>query len=169
MDQVQGIMCFLGHQLEEEIAGKELLREQSQRLQSSDKLYNATDWRKLSEGRVLDRAALIKLRDAFCVRKAATKTKRQPPTTPCSHPTPTTSWPTHVRTNIVTISKRPHLLVMDSEEVSTKESSPEDICDSEWSSVIILGPSPSWLPGRTLPPPSQRQPTSTTYMILRSH
>ena len=64
VDRVKGIMSSLGHQLEEEIASKELWREMSLKLQNSDKLYNATDRRKLSEARVLDGAALMELRDA---------------------------------------------------------------------------------------------------------
>ena len=43
LERVKGIMSSLGHQLEEEIASKELWREMSLKLQSSDKLYNATD------------------------------------------------------------------------------------------------------------------------------
>jgi len=61
-------MSSLGHQLEEEIASKEVWREMSLKLQSSDKLYNATDRRKLSEAKVLDGAALMELRDARLVK-----------------------------------------------------------------------------------------------------
>ena len=64
MDRVRGIMSSLGHELEEEIASKELWRELSQKLQTGDKLYNETDRRKLSEERVVGGEALMRLRDA---------------------------------------------------------------------------------------------------------
>jgi len=68
VDRVKGIMCSLGHQLEEQIASKKLWRELRLKLQNSVKLYNATDRRKLSEAQVLDGAALMELRDA-CLEK----------------------------------------------------------------------------------------------------
>ncbi|KAG0641070.1 hypothetical protein HOY80DRAFT_1114768, partial [Tuber brumale] len=67
-DRVKRIMCPHGHQLEEVIGSKELRREQSLRLQSSDKFNNTTHWRKLSEAGVLDGAALIKLRDTHITK-----------------------------------------------------------------------------------------------------
>lgn len=57
-------MSSLRHQLEEEIASKELWRELSQKLQTGDKHDNETDRRKLSEERVLGGEALMRLRDA---------------------------------------------------------------------------------------------------------
>ena len=63
MDRVRGIMSSLGHQLEEEIASQELWRELSQKLPTDDKLHNETDLSKLSEARVLDGEALMRLRD----------------------------------------------------------------------------------------------------------
>jgi len=68
VNRVKGIMSSLGHQLEEEIASKELWRKLSQKLQTNDKLYNATDRRKLSEAHVLDGAALMELQDARLVK-----------------------------------------------------------------------------------------------------
>jgi len=58
---VRTIISALGHQLEEEIASKELWQEHWYKLQKSKKLYNNTDRRKLSETQVLGRAELIHL------------------------------------------------------------------------------------------------------------
>jgi len=64
IDRVKSIMKDLGHQLEEEIAEKEIWQELTHKLQKVDLIHNTTDKRKLSEARVLDGAALIQLRDA---------------------------------------------------------------------------------------------------------
>jgi len=57
-------MKDLGHQLEEEIAEKEISQELTHKLQNVDLIHNTTDKRKLSEARVLDGAALMQWRDA---------------------------------------------------------------------------------------------------------
>jgi len=44
------------------------------------------------------------------------------------------------RANIITIAATPHVLVIDSEDVSTDDSGPEDLSDSERSSAIVLAP-----------------------------
>jgi len=190
LDRVKGIMSSLGHQLEEEIASKELWREMSLKLQSSDKLYNATDRRKLSEARLLDGAALIELRDARLakdekkpvrlasgkgmgnapvrIRKGPMKVKRKPANTAPSHTTPTTPRRHGRRTNIITLAQTPHVLVIDSEDVSSDESLPEDMSDSEWSAVIVLGPPPLPFPPLPLSPSSQLVPPSTLHMSLRT-
>jgi len=187
LDRVKGIMSSLGHQLEEEIASKEVWREMSLKLQSSDKLYNATDRRKLSEAKVLDGAALMELRDArlvkdekkqnrlasrkgvgntpIRVRKGYLKTKKQPAITPSTIATPI---PRERRMNIITLAQTPHVLVIDSQEVSSDESAPEDISDSEWSSAIILGPPPLPFAHRPLSPSHQLIPPSTLRMSLRT-
>ena len=162
VDRVKGIMRSLDHQLEEEIASKELWRELTLKLQNSDKLYNATDRRKLNEAWVLDSAALIELRDARLekdvkkkkgqetrkcqngtpvrVRKGILKV-RQPPNilSPNLSKLATPIHPTS-HTNIITIAPTPYIVVMDSEGVSTDESEPEELSDSDWASVIVLAP-----------------------------
>jgi len=57
-------MKDLSHQLQEEIAEKEIWQELTHKLQNVDLIHYTTDKRKLSEARVLDGAALIQLRDA---------------------------------------------------------------------------------------------------------
>jgi len=64
VDRVTGRMRELGHQLEEELAANELSGEHCNKVQRGDKLYNQTDMTRLSEVRVLDNMALIKVRDA---------------------------------------------------------------------------------------------------------
>ena len=190
LDCVKGIMSSLGHQLEEEISSKELWREMSLKLQSSDNLYNTTDRRKLSEARVLDGAALMELRDArlakyqkkpvplasgngmgnsrVCIHKGPMKVKRKPAHTASSHTTPTTPRRQGRRTNIITLAQTPDVLVIDSEDVSSDESLPEDMSDSEWSVVIVLGPPPLPFPPPPLSLSSQLLPPSTLHMSLRT-
>jgi hypothetical protein len=62
-DRVRTILRNLGHQLEEEIAEKNIWQHATHQLQGVKALYNATDRRKLSEARVLNGAELIALRD----------------------------------------------------------------------------------------------------------
>jgi len=57
-------MKDLGHQLEEEIAEKEIWLELTHKLQKVDLIHNTTDKRKLSEAWVLDGAALVQLHNA---------------------------------------------------------------------------------------------------------
>ena len=62
-----GVKCILpelGHQLETEVAQRELYQEQSRRLQQVAPLNNQTDRRKLSEGHILSQAQLVELQDA---------------------------------------------------------------------------------------------------------
>ena len=85
--RVKVILRELGHQLETEVAQRELYQEQSRRLQQAAPLKNQTDRRKLSEARILSGAQLIELRDARLTKdaeksqkppKVAPKTKRVP-------------------------------------------------------------------------------------------
>ena len=64
LDQVRNIMRDLGHQLEEEIAEKEIFRETNRRLQGTKEIYNITDRRRLAVARFLDGDELTRLRDA---------------------------------------------------------------------------------------------------------
>ncbi|KAG0132708.1 hypothetical protein HOY82DRAFT_605993 [Tuber indicum] len=68
VDHVKTIRRSLGHQLEEEIASKELWQEHSYTLQTSKKLYNNTDRRKLSVARDRGGDKLLNLPDA-CLDK----------------------------------------------------------------------------------------------------
>jgi hypothetical protein len=68
--RVRDILRDLGHQLEEEIAERNIWLQTTHRLQGVKTVFNATDRRKLSEARVLDGAELIKLRDARLVKDA---------------------------------------------------------------------------------------------------
>ena len=86
--RVKVILRELGHQLETEVAQRELYQEHSRRLQQAAPLKNKTDRRKLSEARILSGAQLIELRDARLTKdaekgqkppKAPPKTKRVPP------------------------------------------------------------------------------------------
>jgi len=61
--RVKTIMRELGHQLETEIAHRELYQEQSKKLQGIDPIYNKTDRRKLTEARIITGADLMRLRD----------------------------------------------------------------------------------------------------------
>jgi hypothetical protein len=63
-------MSELGHQLESEIAEKEIYQESYHRLQGTDAIYNTTDRRKLSVARVLNGAELLRLRDARLAKDA---------------------------------------------------------------------------------------------------
>jgi len=160
----------------------------SLKLQSSDKLYNATDRRKQSEAKVLDGAALIELWDArivkdekkqncltsrkgvgntpMLVRKGCLKTKKKPAITPSTIATPI---PRERQMNIITLAQTPHMLVIDSQEVSSDESAPEDISDSEWSSAIILGPPPTpFCPSATFSIPPTHTPLHLTHECMNS-
>jgi len=153
VDRVKGIMHSLGHQLEAEIASKEVLRELRLKLQDSDKLYNATDRGKLSVAPVLDGAALMELWDARLEKDV--KKKKGQETRKCQNGTPVRVWkailnvqqppkilspnlsklatpirPTS-RTNIITIAATQHILALDSESVSTDESEHEELSDSD--------------------------------------
>ncbi|KAG0127735.1 hypothetical protein HOY82DRAFT_613044 [Tuber indicum] len=56
-------MRELGHQLETEIAQRELYQELSKKLQGIDPIYNKTDRWKLTEARIITGADLMRLRD----------------------------------------------------------------------------------------------------------
>ena len=190
VDRVNGIMRSLGHQLEEEITSKELWRELTLKLQNSDKLYNATDRRKLSEARVLDTAALMELREAHLekdvkkqngqetrkcqngtpvqVRKGILKV-RQPPKilSPNLSQLATPIRPTS-HTNIISIAATP-IFSSWIQRVSTDESEPEELSDSDWALVIVLAPaavSGRHTPNRLSP---ESLYTSPFRMNLRTH
>jgi len=78
-DRITGLLRELGHQVEAEIAEKELYIESNRRLQGTQKIFNTTDKRQLSVARVLDGTELIRLRDAWLAKDA-----KKPPTHP--HP-----------------------------------------------------------------------------------
>ena len=68
IDQVTGIMSSLGHQLQEELASKELWGELGEKLQTGDNLCKGTERRKLSEARVLDGETFMTLHNAPVVK-----------------------------------------------------------------------------------------------------
>jgi len=105
----EGLLQELEHQLEAEIAEKELYIESNCRLQGTQKIFNTTDKRQLSVARVLDGTKLIQLRDARLAKhakkppqlrlqatkskwtftkKQITQTRKKPPPIPASHLTP---------------------------------------------------------------------------------
>ncbi|KAG0644718.1 hypothetical protein HOY80DRAFT_996724 [Tuber brumale] len=137
-------MHSLGHQLQDDIAAKGLRRELTLKLQSTDKLYNATDREKLSEACVVDGGALMALRDARLEKDKKIKPAYTAPATP-------------------------DLLVIDSEEISTDASEPVDLRDSDWASVIVVTSTlPStYLLTTYLSPDSPS--TSSTNMTLWTH
>lgn len=118
------------------------------KFQNSDKLYRVR--RKISEPRVLDRAALMELRDAHLakdekkqarlatqkgigntpvrVRKGCLKAKKKPNP---SHSTIAVPKSNGMRTDIMTIANSPPVLIIESEQISNDECPPEDISDSE--------------------------------------
>ena len=61
------------------------------------------------------------------------------------------------------------MLVIDTEEVSSEESTVDDISDSEWSSVIILAPPKVPVPCPLRFPSTQLLPTPTLRRGLRAH
>ena len=187
IDRVKSIMQDLGHQLEEEIAEKEIWQELTHKLQNVDLIHNTTDKRKLSAARVLDGAALIKLRDArlekdtkkadaALARKAASGFPKSSRKASLPAAKPATTRP---------VRRRPSPINIPLPEASPEEStSPEtignchsgseieEISDKEWDP-----PTQSKLPANQNPTaPSTRQgkhtsqllPDRPLYMALRS-
>jgi len=165
VDRITGIMRELGHQLEEEIPSNKLWHELSNKLPTGDRLYNQTVQRKLSEASLLDSAAIMKLGDARIAtdekkkkarlpakrksrpsgtpvraRKVTSKPKQKLPPACSDTPTMTATHHFASRANIITIAATPQVLAMDSAAVSSDDSEPEEISDSEWSRVIALAP-----------------------------
>jgi len=97
------------------------------------------------------------------------KVKRKPPPPPTANlshlATPQRRGP---RANIITIAATPHVLVIDSEDVSSDDSEPEDLSDSEWSSAIILAQPASSTHLPAVSPSSLLFPPPALRMNLRS-
>ena len=135
-DQVVGILRELGHQLESAIAEKELYQESNRHLQGTSKLFNTTDRRQLSVARVLNGAALIRLRDARLTidakkafrlpvsRKTSTTPKRKP-----TRPPPAPRTPPIIVQEIV-ISNTPMVMFIDPE---VEESEDKQLTENKWS------------------------------------
>ncbi|RPB02246.1 hypothetical protein L873DRAFT_1762391, partial [Choiromyces venosus 120613-1] len=173
-------MTDLGHQLEEEIAEKEVWQELTHKLQNVDLIHNATGKRKLSEARVLDGAALIKLRDAqlekdekravmALSRKAASEVSGGPrkaiiPSLPIAKPATasqviqkTTRKKIHITEAINRIPKK---LVQD----SGSGSEIEEISDEEWGL-----PPPTKLAGKQIKPRNSKAQFKQTSQLLPDH
>ncbi|KAG0639057.1 hypothetical protein HOY80DRAFT_1046257 [Tuber brumale] len=144
-DRVVGLLRDLRHQLETEIAEKELYLETNQHLQGTASLYNTTDKRQLSVARVLDGAELIRLPDVriekdnkkkkvskkYLARQKALMKHAQKPKkklTQCpSHLTPDR------RVQEVVIGNTPIVMMIDSE---VDESEEEILSDSDWNTPL---------------------------------
>ena len=140
-----GPLCELGHQLEGEIAEKELYLELNSRLQGTQNIFNTTDKRQLSVARVLNGSELIRLRDALLAKdvkkpprasaqdpkskriytkKQATQTHKKPPPMASTHQSP------RVIQEVV-ISDTPMVVFLD---LSQGESEDNQLSDDEWNS-----------------------------------
>lgn len=189
VNHVSKILRDLGHQLEEHIAEKEIWRDMSHRLQGVDKIYNATDRRKLSEARALGGKDLRLLRDA-CLekdeksaakragRKTATrgagnryrgarraqsgrKPKALQPTTPQRERGP---FPL-----LVSINETPQIALVDSEDDFSSTDESEELSDEEWSHLPPEMSSPqSILESEDPPIRSSSRPDQPLHMSLRS-
>ena len=140
-DWVVELLRDLGHQLETEIAEKDLYLETNQGLQGTACLYNTTDKRQLSVARVLDGAELIRLRDAHIEKdnnkkkvprtyrarqKVSTKAAQKPKKIPPPHSSLLT--PDRLVREVV-IANTPMVMFIDSE---VEDSEDEILSDREW-------------------------------------
>ena len=178
-ERVKSILSTLGHQLEEEIAEKEIWQELSHKLQNVDStLFNATDRRKLSEARVLDAEELLKLRDARLEKdrkraeKSATVVATRPQkqrTKPSKKPALTaTSAKRGSQAQAITIANTPQVFLVDSEDDNHSESELEELSDNEWNSLPqTLGDLNIQEPNSP-PFSSSRLPDRPLHMTLRS-
>ena len=177
-DRFTGLLRELGHQLEAEIAEKELYIESNRRLQGKQNIFNTTDKRQLSVARVLNGTELIRLRDArlakdakkppgppppatkskrIFTKKQATQTRKKPPPTPSTHQSPP-------RIQEVVICDTPTVVFLD---LSQEESDDEQLSDDEWNS----SPATSALYSKsTLQPATNTKllPDHPLHMSLRS-
>jgi len=71
--------------------------------------------------------------------------------------------------NIITIVATPDVLVIHSEDVSSDNSEPNDLCNSEWSSAIILSPPASSAHLPAVPPSRVLFPPPALQMNLDAH
>ena len=101
------------------------------------------------------------------IRKGYSKPKKKVPRTTPPPLKPTTPRISPRWADIITIAQTPHVLVVDSQKVSSDESVPDEISDAEWSSVIVLGPPRHLFLAPPLSPSSQLVPPSTLRMSLR--
>jgi hypothetical protein len=190
-ERVRNILRDLGHQLEEQIAEKEIWQEITHRLQGVDVIYNATDKRKLSEARVLSGKDLMMLRDARLAKNEKSGKKR-----PMKRATKSTS--TYKRGNtrkgrtkqtdkrrvqqhrpcggsrgprqqMVLIEECHQIALVDSEDDTSSDNESEEISDEEWDQ---LSSRPSVrqdkLAGHDPPIRSSALPDQPLHMSLRS-
>ena len=152
-ERVQGILKDLGHQLEEEIAGRAIWQQMTHRLQGVEKVYNATDRRKLSEARVLNGLALESLRDIRLAKDAKSEAKkagkaarssttinvrpRQQKKNPRSAKSPLQALPLLASTpplpdHLLTTGSTPQIVFIDLEDGDDGGSDVEELSDQEW-------------------------------------
>jgi len=174
-DRVVGLLRDLGHQLETEIAEKDLYLETNQHLQGTASLYNTTDKRQLSVARVLDEEELIRLRNAPIEMhnkkkgvprtykaglKVSTKSRQKPKTNLQKHPSLLT--PDRLVREVV-IAHTLMVMFIDSEVKGREE---EILSDSDWNTPPqTLQKHPSSSPFRAQ---KGTKPDRPLHMSLRS-
>lgn len=187
LERVKVLVRDLGHQLEMEIAEKEIYQEMNERLQGTETIYNTTDRRKLSVARYLDGRALISLRDARLAKdkrkeEATAKGRkggRQKHAAPRKgahtirmsllEPPPISQTPPPDICE-VTIGDTPMVAIIDP-EYREEESTEEEVSDSEWD-CSLLTPVKSTRQARNTKGRGQRSrqlvPDRPLHMSLRS-